>query len=133
MHKAPIAKAAAPVRQTKQKEAIRNVVEAAGRPLSPEEIRSAAERTVKRISLATVYRNLTTLTKDKWLQPVLCPGMPARYELASKPHHHHFHCDRCDRMFDLDGCGLDYKANVPKGFQVRAHEFFLSGVCASCR
>lgn len=120
-------------RQTKQKGAIREVILAADRPLSPEEIRAGAQKSVESISLATVYRNITALTQDGWLIAVTYPGMPARYEVAGKAHHHHFHCDSCDKMFELDGCTVNFKGNVPGGFRVRSHEFFLSGLCNTCR
>lgn len=120
-------------RQTRQKEAIREAIQTAGRPLSPDEIRAEAQKTVQSISLATVYRNVASLTQEGWLSPVNYPGMPARYEVAGKAHHHHFHCDQCNGMFELAGCAVDIKANVPKGFRVRSHEFFLSGLCSTCR
>ena len=120
-------------RQTKQKEAIRGVIAAANRPLSPDEIRAEAQKSVSSISLATVYRNITAMTQDGWLTAVTYPGMPSRYEVAGKAHHHHFHCDQCDRMFELEGCVVDFKATVPRGFRVKSHEFFLSGRCSTCR
>jgi Fur family ferric uptake transcriptional regulator len=48
-------------RSTRQRIAIRQAIEAAGRPLSPQEVRLAAQAQVPGLSLATVYRNLKLL------------------------------------------------------------------------
>lgn len=120
-------------RNTKQKDAIRKAITEADRPLSPEEILAGAQKEVKGISIATVYRNLTALVGEKWLLAVDFPGMPPRYEVAGKAHHHHFHCNECGKVFELEGCSLDLKTRLPKGFRATAHEVFLSGACAACR
>ena len=122
----------AAVRNTRQKEAIREAIQAADRPLSPEEILSAAQKGVASLSLATVYRNVASLQRDGWLQAVTLPGMPARYEVAGKAHHHHFHCNECGKVYEMEGCGFEFHAKLPKGFLATEHELFLSGRCAAC-
>lgn len=120
-------------RNTRQKEAIRQALTTADRPLSPEEILAAAQGSVRNISLATVYRNIAAMVRDEWLVGIDFPGMPARYEVAGKKHHHHFHCGACDKVYELEGCAVDVTARLPKGFRATGHEFFLSGTCAACR
>jgi Fur family ferric uptake transcriptional regulator len=120
-------------RNTRQKEAIRGALAEAGRPLSPEEILASANKVAERISIATVYRNVKALIEDKWLTSVEIPGESTRYEIAGKGHHHHFHCDECGKVFDLPGCGLQLKPQLPRGYRVTGHEFFLYGVCAACK
>ena len=105
----------------------------ADRPLSPEETLAYAQKQVDGISIATVYRNIGTLVEDKWLMPVEIPGESTRYEVAGKEHHHHFHCNHCGKVFEMQGCDLQAKPKVPRGFRVTGHEFFLYGVCADCR
>ena len=120
------------VRDTRQKKAIRAAFSAAARPLSPEEAQAEAARLVKGISVATIYRNINALIEDAWLSTVDVPGEPARYEVAGKGHHHHFHCERCDRIYDLQGCTLQPKPKMPGGFKLTGHELFLYGLCAAC-
>jgi Fur family ferric uptake transcriptional regulator len=57
-------------RNTKQKEAIRKAFLEADRPLSVEETLALAKRGARKISLATVYRNINALVADRWLVPV---------------------------------------------------------------
>ena len=64
---------------------------------------------------------------------VTYPGMPARYEVSGKEHHHHFHCRHCGRIYDLPGCVLpSVEPTVPQGFSLSGHELFLYGTCAPC-
>lgn len=121
------------LRNTRQKDAIRSAFLLGGRPLSPEETLNYAQKFVEGISIATVYRNIGTLVDDKWLVTVEIPGESTRYEIAGKEHHHHFHCNDCGKVFEMEGCGLEIKRKLPRGFRVTGHEFFLYGSCADCR
>jgi Fur family ferric uptake transcriptional regulator len=121
------------LRNTRQKDAIRTAFLVADRPLSPEETLAYAQKKVKGISIATVYRNIAILVEDKWLVSVELPGESTRYEVAGKEHHHHFHCNACGKVFEIDGCSVELKPKLPRGFRVTGHEFFLYGSCADCR
>lgn len=120
-------------RNTKQKDAIRAAFLGADRPLSPEETLQLAQASVSGLSIATVYRNVGTLVEEGWLTPIELPGEARRYEVAGKEHHHHFRCDRCGKVFELEGCAVQLKPKLPRGFRVSGHEFFLYGSCADCR
>ena len=120
-------------RQTKQKQAIRASFVATDRPLSPDEVLALAKKHVAGMSIATVYRNIGSLVEDGWLTTVELPGTSARYEVAGKKHHHHFQCKDCEKVYELSGCGLALKPDLPKGFRMTGHELFLYGVCAECR
>jgi Fur family ferric uptake transcriptional regulator len=120
-------------RSTRQRAAIRDVIERAQRPLSPLEILGAAQAVVPELGMATVYRNLKSLTVEGELQTVTLPGEPARYELASQGHHHHFQCTGCQRVFDVRGCPGNLDALAPHGFTVERHEITLYGHCRDCK
>ena len=120
-------------RKTRQKEAIRQAFLAADRPLSHEEALRLAQVRVDGLSIATVYRNVTLLVDEKWLTPVEVPGDTTRYEVAGKEHHHHFQCNQCGKLFDLEGCGLKVKPEVPRGFRTTGHEFLCVRVLQRLR
>lgn len=120
-------------RNTRQKDAIRRAFISADRPLSPEETLAYAQEQVEGISIATVYRNIGALVEDKWLAAVEIPGESPRYEVAGKEHHHHFHCNGCGKVFEMQGCAVQVKPKLPRGFRATGHEFFLYGTCADCR
>ena len=82
--------------------------------------------------MATVYRTVKALLEDGTLHAVELPGAPARYELAGKRHHHHFHCRSCDGVFEVEACPAGIRGLIPGGFRLEAHEIILYGLCATC-
>lgn len=100
--------------------------------MSPLEILGEAAQEAPGLGIATVYRNIRRLLDDGVLHPIDLPGVPSRYELAGKEHHHHFHCRGCDRVFEVEDCPGRLLALAPPGFQVQEHEIVLYGLCREC-
>lgn len=121
-------------RRTKQRDAILDALEEAGRPLTPIELLDAATPASPGISQSTVYRTLKLLVDAGDAVPVPVPSEPDRYEHASAAahHHHHFKCDACGKVYDLDGCSGSLSNMLPDGFTLRDHEIFLYGDCEAC-
>lgn len=119
-------------RQTRQREAIQEAIERSDRPLSPQEIHAQAAAALPGLNIATVYRTIRDLLEEAWIARVELPGEAARYELAGKAHHHHFHCKQCDRVFEIDGCLLSRAARMPRGFTMEGHEVIIWGLCDAC-
>ena len=133
-------------RQTRQRQAVLDAIDHAGRALAPAEILEMAQQSVASLNLSTIYRHLNALQDEARVVKVLLPGQAAaRFEAAchgdhgahghrdAEHHHHHFHCSRCDRVYPLHACPGSMQDLVPKGFVVEAHEITLSGLCAECR
>ena len=120
-------------RDTRQRRAIRRVFLNVERPLTPDEVLELGQQIVPSLGLATVYRNVKILAGEGWLSEVGLPGGGLRYELAERPHHHHFLCRSCDQAFDIHRCPDDVEELVPAGFEVEGHELILFGRCAACR
>lgn len=119
-------------RDTRQRKAIRDAIEAAGRPLAPQEILELAQHRVPGLGLATIYRNVGRLVEEGWAVAVELPDGPVRYERAGKGHHHHFVCRACESVFDVGGCARGVKELAPHGFEIDAHEIVLYGRCEAC-
>jgi len=136
-------------RQTRQRQAVLDAIDHAGRALAPAEILALAQQSVASLNLSTIYRHLNALQDEARIVKVLLPGQAAaRFEAVchgdhgshgahghrdALHHHHHFHCNRCDRVYPLHACPGSMQELVPKGFVVEAHEITLSGLCAECR
>lgn len=120
-------------RNTKQKQAVRAVLESAERPLTAEEAHARAARHIPGIGMATVYRTIRTFVNSGLVHAVEVPGETPCYEITGKGHHHHFLCRACERVFEAGGCadGDDLLA-APPGFRVEGHEVVLRGVCVEC-
>jgi Fur family ferric uptake transcriptional regulator len=119
-------------RNTRQRGAIRRALQRASRPLTPNEILGDARHEVAGLGVATVYRNIRALLEERWLVAVELVGEPARYELAGRPHHHHFRCRICERVFDVPCTTTSFDDVLPEGFRLEKHEVVLHGRCAEC-
>ena len=137
-------------RQTRQKKAVIEALEASGRSLSPTEIWALAQRGAPSLNLSTVYRQLKALHDDAQIVRVDLPGQSPRFEAVCRSaeggrsrgpgdahpeaphHHHHFHCEVCDLVMPIAGCpdGIDRLA--PAGFTVERHDLTLHGRCSQC-
>jgi len=125
-------------RNTRQRQAVLDAIDHAGRALTPSEILALAQNTVASLNLSTIYRHLNALQDDARIVKVMLPGQAARFEAPcgahheAAHHHHHFHCSGCDRVYALHACPGSMQDLAPKGFVVQAHEITLRGLCAEC-
>ncbi len=120
------------MRVTEQRKAIHAAFRGCRRPLSPGDVLALASKRVRSINLTTVYRNLKAMLESGDVIAVAVLGKSTRYELSGLDHHHHFLCEKCDRLFDLPGCPGSFQDLAPRGFKVTAHELMLTGRCKSC-
>lgn len=127
MRRAPVQR-----RRTRQRDAIRAVLETARRPLSIGEVLQLAQRAVPGLGIATVYRTVGALVEEGFLCQVEIGGEAPRYEISGRGHHHHFRCRSCQRVFEMDGCLPDVQRLAPSGFLVEDHEILLFGLCQDC-
>lgn len=119
-------------RKTKQRDALTEILNASERPLSIDEMLEAASKKVDGLGVATVYRTVGALLDAGSIEAVEIPGEPTRYERANKGHHHHFQCEKCERVFDIAGCLESVRKLAPPKFRVKAHAVTLYGLCAAC-
>ncbi len=120
-------------RQTRQREAIGRVIEAATGPLTAREIHARAQEEMAGLGIATVYRTIKLLLEAREIKGVVLPSGEPRYESAGRGHHDHFLCRSCEQVFDL-GCPLRMArgTSLPGGFVVEDHEVTLFGLCPGC-
>ncbi len=119
-------------RNTRQRDAIRDVFQESSHPLNPFEVLAAARQTVGGLGIATVYRTINSLLDTGWLNTVELPGDSPRYERSGSGHHHHFQCRSCTSVFEIRGCPGDLAGLTPAGFVLEGHEVVLYGQCERC-
>src|ERR1700751_1143977 len=117
-------------RNTQQRREIREVFERNNRPLAADEVLHLAQQKMAGLGMATVYRTIKALSDEGWLVPVEVPGAPPRYEVRGKAHHHHFHCLKCGKLFELSGCLERLGELIPASFRVVDHVVLIYGYCA---
>ena len=120
-------------RDTKRSLIIFEVVEEADRPLSPQEILFLAQEKLPKLGIATVYRVVKNMVENGSFKAVELPGEGLRYEISGKEHHHHFHCQKCGKVYEIDCCIDSDLHNIPPGFSVTKHIVVLYGYCSQCQ
>ncbi len=80
---------AAGVRVTRQRAALLRVIAGSSDHPDATELHARAERAGAGVSLATVYRTLTTLQAQGVIEKLEFQGEPARWEAADQHHHDH--------------------------------------------
>ncbi len=112
------------------RDAVLSLIRSSDRPLTVDEIRDTLRETG--IGTATVYRIVNRAIDSDEIAKVELPGAPSRFEAADLPHHHHFECATCKRVFDVPGCARGVNSLAPTGFEVVSHEIILRGHCRDC-
>lgn len=83
------------------------------------------------LSRATVYNTMNLFLEKKLVQVVNTEGTEARFDLAD-PHHGHFTCDACGKIFDIP---LEGAPALPPGlerFEVFETQLHFRGRCPQC-
>ncbi len=96
------------------------------------EIFEGVNRMDPRSSRATTYNNLRDLVQAGLVREVAVEGRAARFE-AKGLRHHHFICDRCGKVEDIEWSDLPKPASGSFGKRiVRECELIFRGLCAEC-
>lgn len=96
------------------------------------EIFEAVNHVDPRSSRATTYNNLRDLVQAGLVREVAVEGRAARFD-AKGVRHHHFICDRCGNVEDVDWYDVPRPARGSLGMRVfRECELIFRGLCANC-
>ena len=117
-------------RWTKQKKTIIDVIYENNVHLTADEIYVEARKVLPRISLGTIYRDLTSL-KDMGLISEVPKGSVNTY--AKHPDSNvHFECDICHRLFCVQFDMSVFDLTRKSGHRVNRCSLLMSGVCRDC-
>jgi Fur family transcriptional regulator, ferric uptake regulator len=122
-------------RLTKPRRAVAHVLLDIQTPLSIEEIHARlGDRTINRVS---IYRTIQLLCGLGIVRRLQFHEGFARYELADTfgSHHHHFVCNLCGRVEDIEACPLaaTEQAIIRRTHsRITSHSLEFYGVCSAC-
>jgi Fur family transcriptional regulator, peroxide stress response regulator len=96
------------------------------------EIFEAVNRVDPRSSRATTYNNLRDLVKAGLVREVAVEGRAARFD-AKGMRHHHFICDRCGNVEDIEWYDVPRPRSSSLGKRIlRECELIFRGLCTKC-
>ena len=96
------------------------------------EIFAAVTRVDPRSSRATIYNNLRDLVQAGLVREVAVEGRAARFD-AKGMRHHHFICDQCGKVEDMEWYDVPRPASGSLGKRIlRECELIFRGFCTKC-
>jgi Fe2+ or Zn2+ uptake regulation protein len=96
------------------------------------EIFEAVNSADPRCSKATTYNNLRDLVQAGLVREVAVEGRAARFD-AKGMRHHHFICDRCGNVEDMEWYDVPRPASRSLGKRIlRECELIFRGLCSKC-
>lgn len=120
------------LRCTPQRYAVMAFLMESNRHPTAAEIFEAVNRVDARSSRATTYNNLRDLVEAGLVRAVAVEGHAARFDLRGMPHHH-FICDRCGKVEDVEWYEVPKPAAGALGKRIlRECELVFRGLCAKC-
>ena len=120
------------LRCTPQRYAVMAFLTKCNRHPTAAEISEAVNRMDPRSSRATTYNNLRDLVEAGLVREVAVEGRAARFD-AKGLRHHHFICDRCGSVEDIEWCKVPRPPAGSLGKRVlRECELIFRGLCTKC-
>jgi Fe2+ or Zn2+ uptake regulation protein len=120
------------LRCTPQRYAVMAFLMECNRHPTAAEIFEAVNRVDPRSSRATTYNNLRDLVQAGLVREVAVEGRAARFD-AKGMRHHHFICDRCGNVEDMDWYNVPRPPSGSLGKRIlRESELIFRGLCAQC-
>jgi Fur family transcriptional regulator, peroxide stress response regulator len=94
-----------------------------------------ARRTLPRIGLGTVYRNLQRLVNEDKIGMFFPDERRVHYDPITT-NHIHFVCQQCgqikDVFFEQLLLGIDFSRFVRSGYTISTHKVVIKGLCPTC-
>jgi Fur family peroxide stress response transcriptional regulator len=107
------------------------LMEHSGHPTAAE-IFEGVNRLDPRSSRATIYKSLRDLVEAGLVREVAVEGRAARFD-AKSTRHHHFICDRCGNVEDMEWYEVPRPASGSLGKRIlRECELIVRGLCTKC-
>lgn len=98
-----------------------------------EELWMALNKRHARASRATVYNTVHALVEAGLVREFTLDGKAARYD-ANLERHHHFVCDKCGAVEDVDWFDIPaLPRSRTASRRIRSYEVVLRGDCSRCR
>lgn len=123
----------AKLKNTKNRTKILTIFEKTTEPLCAEDIYIKVN---KEINIATIYRNLNTLTDKRILSKAILNDGKMYYKLNVTNHKHNLICNICHNIKPIENCPIDLISKNIKdttGYEITNHKLEIQGICPECQ
>jgi Fur family ferric uptake transcriptional regulator len=124
-----------PVRQTRQRSAVRAALEGRDEFVSAQQLHDVLRHDGESVGLTTVYRSLQALADAGEVDLLVTDDGETVYRRCSPEHHHHLVCRSCGRTVEIAGPAVETWADAiarEHGFTEISHTLELFGLCTQC-
>jgi Fur family ferric uptake transcriptional regulator len=124
-----------PVRQTRQRTAVKTALEGREGFMSAQQLHDLLRQQGESVGLTTVYRTLQGLADAGEVDSLVTDDGETVYRRCGPDHHHHLVCRSCGRTVELAGPAVESWADaiaLQHGFTEISHTLELFGLCRSC-
>ena len=88
-------------------------------------------KTIPTLSKTTLYSTLELFAAKGLVVPLTIDRSEVRYDgLASS--HHHFFCERCGRIIDVDVSCVNSRRGEIEGHRIKEVHGYFKGICKDC-
>ncbi|MSN95665.1 transcriptional repressor [Campylobacter sp. FMV-PI01] len=87
------------------------------------------------ISLATIYKNLSTLIENGLAVEILMPNQKSKFDIYERPHIHVV-CEKCGEIYDFydEVCEIcSYQQNLEKKISSEITKFNITATICDCK
>jgi Fur family transcriptional regulator, ferric uptake regulator len=126
---------AVPVRQTRQRTAVKAALEGRAEFMSAQQLHDLLRQQGESVGLTTVYRSLQGLAEAGEVDLLVTDDGETVYRRCSPEHHHHLVCRSCGRTVEIAGPAVETWADAmarEHGFTEISHTLELFGLCRDC-
>ncbi len=120
---------------TRQRAVVFDYLQSVEHHPTAEEVYLAVKKSLPKVSLATVYKNLEALIEAGAASKLTYGDGSARYDIRTD-HHYHLRCLVCGTIWDVEPTEISqsFKRMRPRrGFHVTDLRLELLGTCRECR
>jgi Fur family ferric uptake transcriptional regulator len=122
-------------RMTRQRKVILEELRKVTSHPTADQVYEMVRKRLPRISLATVYRNLETLSAAGEVLKLEVSGTQRRYD-GDTSEHHHARCAMCGSVIDIPAKAFPMPkipSEAIEGFDISGYRLELTGLCQNCR
>ncbi len=123
------------MRKSKQRELILNILKGTSSHPTADWIYQEARKSLPKISLGTVYRNLKLLKDKGEILELYYGDGQSRFD-GTTENHYHFTCQRCGKVYDVEEpLRKDMESDIAKklGYTITHHRVEFYGICNKCQ